>query len=98
MKSDSAELSRIVQLIYGFAASQAVAVAAKLGLADLLKEGPKSIGELANATKTYPPSLGRLLRMLTSVGVFAEDLKDRFCQTPLSDHLRSDHSRSVRTL
>jgi hypothetical protein len=72
-KPDSAELSRIV-LIYGFAASQAVAVAAKLGLANLLKEGPKSIGELANATKTHPPSLGRLLRMLTSVGVFAEDL------------------------
>jgi hypothetical protein len=87
----------MTQLIYGFAPSQAIAVAAQLGLADLLKEEAKSIGELAGTTKAHASSLRRLLRALTSLGIFAEDVDDRFRQTPRSELLRSDHPRSVRT-
>jgi hypothetical protein len=91
------ELGEMTRLIYGFVPSQAIAVAAKLGLADFLEEEPKSAEELANATNTHAPSLKRLLRMLTSVGVFAENGNDTFRQTPLSELLRSDHPRSVRS-
>lgn len=91
-----AELHQMTHLIFGFMSSQAIAVAAKLGIADLLKEERKSAEELANATKAHAPSLNRLLRMLTSVGIFAEDANGRFRQTPLSELLRIDHPRSAR--
>src|SRR5262249_1245986 len=91
-----AELGQMTQLIFGFATSQATAVAAKLGIADLLNEGGKTAEELASATNAHAPSLNRLLRMLTSVGIFAEDTNDKFQQTPLSELLRSDHPRSAR--
>lgn len=44
-----------------------------LGIADLLKDAPRSAGDLAGATGTHAPTLYRLLRALASVGVFAED-------------------------
>jgi hypothetical protein len=88
------ELMRI--LWPGAMAVQAVHVAAKLGIADFLTRGPKTVGELAEATHTHSPFLGRFLRALTSIGIFSEDASGRFCQTPLSDVLRTDHPESVR--
>jgi hypothetical protein len=40
--ADPAELDRMIDLIFGFITSQAIAVAAELGVADLLKEEPKT--------------------------------------------------------
>ena len=51
---------------------QAIYIAAKLRIADYLKDGAKSVEELAERTKTHPDSLYRLLRMLASIGIFAE--------------------------
>lgn len=59
---------RLAGMISGYWTSQAVYVAAKLGIADLLADGPKSIEELATATGTHPRSLYRLLRALASAG------------------------------
>jgi hypothetical protein len=42
--------SRLMQMLSGFMTSQAIFIAAKLGLADLLKNGGKSVDELAQAT------------------------------------------------
>ena len=80
----------------GAMAVQAIHVAANLALADLVASGPKSINELAHATHTHGPSLGRLLRALTSLGIFVEDTTGRYRQTVLSDTLRSDHPESIR--
>jgi len=52
--------------------SRAIYIVAKLRLADYLKDGPKSVEDLAEETKTHPDSLYRLLRMLSSIGIFAE--------------------------
>jgi hypothetical protein len=46
----------------------------------------------------HPASLARLLRALTSLGVFVEDTSSRYGQTPLSEPLRADHPESVRPL
>ncbi|MEQ8752258.1 MAG: methyltransferase dimerization domain-containing protein [Coleofasciculus sp. G1-WW12-02] len=46
-----------VELVSGFWISQAMNVAAKLGIADLLTEEAKSVDELAQATNTHAPSL-----------------------------------------
>jgi hypothetical protein len=87
---------RIYQLVKGFAASQAISVAAKLGIADLVAEAPRTVEELAGATKAHALSLRRLLLMLVSIGIFAEDDSGRFRHTPLSETLRTDYPQSIR--
>src|SRR5262249_20251123 len=84
--------------ITGYWISQAIYVAAKLGIADLLKQGARSVDDLAQATKTHPPFLYRLLRALASVGVFVEDERHRFSLTPLAECLRSDVPGSQQAL
>src|SRR5258708_15707403 len=88
---------QMMQILWpGAMAVQAIHVAAKFALADLLAGGPKSIEELADATHTHGPSMARFLRALTSLGIFVEDTTGRYRQTALSDTLRSDHPESIR--
>ncbi|HKN32453.1 MAG TPA: methyltransferase [Terriglobales bacterium] len=90
---------RMMQILWpGAMAVQAIHVAAKFALADLVASGPKSIKELADATHTHGSSMGRLLRALTTLGIFVEDTAGRYRQTALSDTLRSEHPESIRPL
>jgi len=89
---DSAELRRLAN---GYQLSQALHVAAVLGIADLVAAGPRSSDELAAAVGAHPPSLYRLLRALAAFGVFREEDGRRFASTPLSDLLRRDAPRSL---
>jgi len=77
------------QMITGYWVSKAVYVAAKLGLADLLADGPKSVSVLASETGADERALYRLLRALASVGVFCGRADGTYEQTPLSATLRS---------
>jgi O-methyltransferase domain/Dimerisation domain len=88
----------LLQLTFGYWVSQAIYVVAKLGVADLLREGPKSGEELAMATGTHAPSLSRVMRALASIGVFAEVEGGRFRLTPLAEGLRTGVPDSVRAL
>jgi hypothetical protein len=86
------------QLLTGYWISQALYVAAKLGIADLLTPGARAVEDLATATQSHPPSLYRLLRALASVGVFSQDGQGRFMLTPLAQCLRSDLPGSQHAL
>ena len=89
--------TQMMQILWpGALAAQAVHVGAKLALADLVASSPKSVAQLADATHTHSSSLGRVLRALTSLGIFVEDSEGRYRQTALSDTLRSDHPESMR--
>ena len=59
-------------MLLGYRISQAIYVAAKLGIADLLKDGPKRSDELATAVEANPGTLHRLLRVLASVEIVAQ--------------------------
>jgi hypothetical protein len=83
-------------MVTGCWISQALYVAAKLGIADLLQEGPQSCTRLAEATQTHVETLYRVLRALASVGVFVEDEAGRFRLTPLAEPLRTDAPGSLR--
>ena len=83
------------QLIGNTGFVHAILVAANLGLADLLKDGPLSIADLAEATGTHARSLYRMLRTLASRGIFSEDADGRFSLTALADPLRSDAPDSI---
>ncbi|HEY7327196.1 MAG TPA: methyltransferase [Gemmataceae bacterium] len=88
----------MARLLTGYWMSQALHVAAQLGIADLLKDGPRTVAQLAEATGTHARSLYRLLRALASEGVFAEDEQGRFGPTPLGECLRSDVPNSQRSM
>jgi hypothetical protein len=95
--SDDSALSRepLLRLIDSYRQSQALHVAATLGIADLLEDGPRSVDDLAEATDTDPSALYRLLRALASVGVFAET-DGAFSLTPPATYLRSGAPGSIR--
>ena len=87
--------SDLMRLVNGYQVSQAIHVAATLGIADLLKDGPRSADDLAAATGSHAGSLYRVLRALAAVGVFHEDGGRRFALTPMGDCLRSDAANPV---
>src|SRR3954465_2386107 len=93
---NAAATATLSQLIEGSRITQMIYVAARLGLADLLAAGPQSSGELAEQTGSHAPSLYRLLRALSSVGVFREEAPDRFALTALAEPLRTEVPGSVR--
>jgi hypothetical protein len=70
-------------------------VAAELGIADLLRDKPMNVEELAQRTETHAPTLYRLLRALSAVGIFAEIDDQVFDLTPLADCLRSEAMRPL---
>jgi hypothetical protein len=76
--------------------THAIGAAAKLGVADHLKDAVRSSQQLAEATGTQAPSLYRLLRALASVGLVEEDELAHFRLTPVGAYLRSDVPGSVR--
>lgn len=86
------------QIIMGAFASQAVYVAAKLGIADLLKDNPRPVAELAAATDADADALYRVLRALASTGVFAETAPRIFALTPFAEPLLSDRPGSMREM
>jgi O-methyltransferase domain len=83
-------------MIGGFRLSRMISVVARLGVADHLRDGPKTRRELADLTHAHEESLYRVMRTLSSVGIFEEDGDGRFRLTPLADPLRSDAPRSLR--
>ncbi|MFZ0962981.1 MAG: methyltransferase [Terriglobia bacterium] len=80
----------------GIIAAQAIHVAAKLGIPDLLASGPKTIAELASESRAHPATLDRLLRALSTLEMFALTPDGRFRNTPLTELLRADHPQSQR--
>lgn len=88
----------LYQLSIGHYVSRALHLAAKLGIADHLAGGPRDAGALAAAVGAHAPSLRRVLRLLASVGVFAEQEDGRFALTPLGEMLREDVPGSSRAL
>jgi O-methyltransferase domain/Dimerisation domain len=69
--------------------SQALAMAADLGLAELLAAGPRRVDEVARDAGADPDTLQRLLRALASDGVFAEEQPGVFRNTEASALLRN---------
>lgn len=86
----------LTQLAFGAKMTQALYVAAKLGIADLLVHGPQPVGKLAAHTRTSERSLYRVLRSLAAAGVFQETDREVFALTPYADALRSDAPNSFR--
>src|SRR5437868_4774625 len=86
----------IYQMAVGHYVARALNLIVTLRIADLLKDGPRPIEELAEGSATHAPSLRRVMRLLAAVGVFAEQESGDFSLTPLGECLREDVPGSVR--
>lgn len=86
----------LLELASGFMATQAVYAAARLGIADVLANGPRSATDIAAEVGSDPDATHRLLRACATFGVFTEAPDGRFGLTPLANALRSGTPDSIR--
>lgn len=89
---------QMMQMITGFWTSCCIYSAAKLNIADHLKDGPQTADQLAETTHSDAGALYRVLRALSSVGVFRENAQGEFELTPLGSTLQSDTPGSMKAM
>jgi AraC-like DNA-binding protein len=87
----------MIEMILAGWTSQAITVAAQLGVADALADGPLSIDQLAARVDADADALRRLLRALISRGVFRYRRDGRYELNSLADTLRSDAPASMKS-
>lgn len=86
----------LFQMATGYWISQAIYVAAKLGIADCFRNGPRSCCELADLTESDELALARLMRALSSVGIFTMNRDGRFDLAPMGSALQTGIPGSLR--
>jgi len=91
-------VERLNQMLTGLFLARSILLAAELAIADLLRDGPLSLSELAERTQSNPDALYRTLRALATAGVFEERPGRHFGNSELSTVLRSDVDGSLRAV
>ena len=85
----------LIQMAGGYCLPRCLHVVADLGVADALKEEPRTAADLAESVGAHPEALGRVLRLLAAHDVF-EIQGDTFRHSPASRLLQTDHPQSMR--
>jgi hypothetical protein len=88
----------MAEMIYGMINTQMLYAVVQLGIADLLRDGPRSVDQLAAATGADASSLHRVLRLLASNGVFMQTEHGSFALNPSAELLRSDVPGSLAAM
>lgn len=88
----------LYNLATGHYVSRALLMACRLDLADILKDGRRHFTELADITGVKPQPLKRVMRLLSSVGVFVEEEDGYFALTAVGERLREGVSGSSRNM
>lgn len=98
MSKRQTEASRqeLFRMTAGYKYTQALYVAAKLGIADHLIRGSVTADELAKRVGANPNALLRLMRHLAALGILTQDESNKFGLTPLGELLRDDNPESMR--
>jgi hypothetical protein len=73
----------LIEMAMGYARSRGLGAAARLGIADVLGDGERTVDQLATACRADPASLHRLLRALASFGIASESKPGIFVLTPI---------------
>lgn len=90
-------VGQLVDLIGGNWATQAIGVAARLGLADHVASGVDQVGELARACDCNESALLRLLRGLAALGILQLGEDGRCSLTTTGELLRRDAALSLNS-
>ncbi len=86
----------MIRLVRSYIATRAIYVAAKLGLADHIRDDGASAQDLAQKLNVHPVALYRVMRTLAGLGVLHQDEHDRFFVTQFGETLRKDSPQSIR--
>ncbi|MEV6527312.1 methyltransferase [Longispora sp. NPDC051575] len=86
---------RLLSILQGPSVAQACYALAKLGIPDLLADGPRPVGELAEACGAQPRALHRLLRVLVYLDLLEQPEPGSFALTPVTELLRSGTPSSM---
>jgi hypothetical protein len=97
-QAPTGDVATLRGMITQYFSSRALYAATVLDVAGVLAGGPRPVEEIATQVDAHAPSLYRVLRVLAASGIFQEDAAARFCNTPLSELLRSDAAGSLRDL
>ena len=89
--------AQLIQMAAGSWVAAALYGAAKLGLADLLADGPRTAADIAPATGAHAPTLHRFLRTLGSLGLVTDTGGGRFALTPLGEALKTGAPGAARS-
>lgn len=89
--------AQVIQMGTGHWLSKLIYTAAKLDLAGMLADGPKSAEDLAGPMGLYRPSLHRFMRSLAGFGILTSLDGRRFALTPLGESLKSGAPGSARS-
>jgi O-methyltransferase domain/Dimerisation domain len=96
-RDDAAAAQReLARLMDGYLTTQLLYVAAKLGVADVLEDGPRTGAEVAAAVGADGDRLTRMLRGLVVEEVLTEDDEGRFALTAVGERLRDGVPGSLR--
>lgn len=95
-QSSDRSATALMDLVAGHRVTAVIYVAATLGIADLLFEGPKTATELASLTDTHECSLHRLMRGLVALAICREAADRRFELTEIGAHLAAKSERSLK--
>ena len=88
--ADKSSSEVLGDMIHGFLNTQMVCAAAKLGIADLLKDGPKSIEDISPTIAVNDQILFRIMRGLVVYGLLVQEEDGRFKLTEVGEYLRTD--------
>lgn len=89
---------RLIQLSTAVWPSRVLYVTARLGLADHLVDGPRSVDSLADLLKVPVPPLAGVLTALVNLGILTRDANQRFTLTPLGEALQTGAPGSSRAV
>ena len=92
-----ASARRLLDLVNSSWMCQAIHVAARLGIADLLAARAQSAEDLARTTGAHAPSLHRLMRALVTIEICQERNDGCFELAPMGALLRADVADSLRS-
>jgi hypothetical protein len=89
-------MQHVMQVASGYIASSALYVVAELGIADQLRDGPRSAAEIAEATGSNANAVHRVLRLLVSLGIFEQAGDERYGLNAAARLLCRDTPGSLR--
>jgi hypothetical protein len=87
--------TKMMQFITAKWISKPIYVVTKLGIAEILSDGPKTIEEIAQRSNSNTTNLYRVMRALASFGIFSEIESKTFALTPMAECLKSGAMRSI---
>ncbi|MFE5549540.1 methyltransferase [Streptomyces sp. NPDC056534] len=89
------DAAEVMDLLLGFVKTQSVNTAIKLGIPDLVAQGPVTSETVARHCGTDVHSTSRLLRCLASIGVLDETKNHEFMATRISSAILSSQPGSI---